>query len=346
VHNQFNPWASDDQQGSGQREWRGPQPGQSDREDPPGQFGQPGYDHEEPGFNRQGYVPHHPYQPPAGDHQEWFDTTPVPPIGRHPAADQAFTERERIEREIAAVAAHGVAEPPPGRGRRLPGPIGLAAVVTALLVIFGAGAALLSPTFTGGDGGSGSDVLADAGVADAGLAVPTEPATPEPTPSTSTPAPSPTAAAALTPKPERSTAKPRPKPSTAKPRSATTAREDRVTALVNQERARAGCGTVRTNAQLRTAARRHSQDMADRNYFSHDSLDGRTPWDRAEAAGYQRAIGENIAKGQATPEAVMAAWMDSPGHRRNILNCDARATGVGLAFDGATPIWTQLFGAV
>ncbi|MFI5844877.1 CAP domain-containing protein [Catenuloplanes sp. NPDC051500] len=124
-----------------------------------------------------------------------------------------------------------------------------------------------------------------------------------------------------------------------------TSMEDAVTALVNEERATAGCGKVTTNEKLRTATRGHSQDMADQDYFDHKSLDGRSPWDRAGAAGYDNAIGENIAKGQQTPEAVMESWMNSDGHRANILNCKAKETGVGLAYDGNTPIWTQMFGS-
>jgi uncharacterized protein YkwD len=121
--------------------------------------------------------------------------------------------------------------------------------------------------------------------------------------------------------------------------------EDAVTAIVNTRRAEAGCGKVTTNEKLRTATRGHSQDMADQDYFDHTSLDGRSPWDRSGAAGYKNAIGENIAKGQQTPEAVMESWMNSDGHRKNILNCSAKETGVGLAYDGKTPIWTQMFGS-
>ena len=87
--------------------------------------------------------------------------------------------------------------------------------------------------------------------------------------------------------------------------------------------------------------------MVKRNYFSHTSPDGTTFVTRAKAAGYTSPIGENIAWGYRTPEAVMTAWMNSPGHRANILNCKAKAVGVGLArkADG-TPYWTQVFGSV
>jgi uncharacterized protein YkwD len=82
--------------------------------------------------------------------------------------------------------------------------------------------------------------------------------------------------------------------------------------------------------------------MANQNYFSHTSKDGRTFDQRIKAAGYPRPGGENIAKGQRTAESVMKAWMDSPGHRRNIENCDFKAIGVGLDTRGF--VWTQNFG--
>jgi uncharacterized protein YkwD len=238
----------------------------------------------------------------------------------------------------------GRPEPAPARrGLRLPGPLGLAALIAVLLVTFGAGAALLSPSFAGGRDGS-RDTAAQpvedpyGAAADPSTSAPQEPAA---APTTATPERTAAPTRTAKPKPKRTTARPAPKPATGN-----TAREDRVTALVNQERAGAGCGRVRTDERLRRAARGHSRDMAARNYFSHDSLDGRSPWDRAEAAGYPQPIGENIAKGQRTPADVVRAWMNSPGHRRNILNCDAKAIGVGLAFDDGVPVWTQMFGAV
>ncbi|HEU4423463.1 MAG TPA: CAP domain-containing protein [Pilimelia sp.] len=230
---------------------------------------------------------------------------------------------------------------------RLPGPIGLAVLVAVLLVTLGVGAALLPSSFAGR--GGNPDGIAGAGPADPAAAADTlagldDPgAAPSATPGTPPTAnPTPT----VKPTPTRPARTAQPKPGPTKPRSGTVAREDEVTALVNQRRASAGCGAVRTDERLRRAARGHSQDMADKNYFSHDSLDGRSPWDRAKAAGYAQPIGENIAKGQRTPAEVVKAWMDSPGHRRNMLNCDAKAIGVGLAYDGNSPIWTQLFGAV
>lgn len=121
-----------------------------------------------------------------------------------------------------------------------------------------------------------------------------------------------------------------------------------VVRLVNVERAKvAGCPALRVDARLATAARLHSEDMARQNYFSHTSLDGRSPWDRIAAQGYTGATGENIAAGYQTPASVMTGWMNSSGHRANILNCTSRAIGVGIGYGGSYGIyWTQTFGRV
>ena len=145
-----------------------------------------------------------------------------------------------------------------------------------------------------------------------------------------------TAAGAATPTPTRSTAKPAGNPSY----------EDQVVTLVNQERAKAGCKALTVDSRLVTAARGHSQDMATRNYFDHNTPEGVTPWTRITNAGYHfSSAAENIASGQATPASVMNAWMNSAGHRANILNCNLRNIGVGLAYNAKhTPYWTQDFG--
>lgn len=128
--------------------------------------------------------------------------------------------------------------------------------------------------------------------------------------------------------------------------TATTPEAAEVLRLVNVERARAGCAAVHVDARLATAARLHSEDMARQNYFSHTSLDGRTPWDRIRAQGYAYGSAENIAAGYATPAAVMTGWMNSPGHKANILNCANKALGVGVGRGGRYGIyWTQDFGS-
>ncbi|KAB2591156.1 sigma-70 family RNA polymerase sigma factor [Streptomyces arboris] len=156
---------------------------------------------------------------------------------------------------------------------------------------------------------------------------------PSPTKSTRPPAPS---TAAPAPKPP-----PPPAPAPAPPAS----ESGQVLQIVNTERAKEGCGPVTSNDLLATAAQRHSADMASRDYFSHTSPDGTDPGDRITAAGYRwSTYGENIAKGQRTPADVMRSWMDSPGHRANILNCSFKEMGIGKVDSGGGPVWTQKFG--
>ncbi|MEO3856069.1 CAP domain-containing protein [Acrocarpospora sp. B8E8] len=121
--------------------------------------------------------------------------------------------------------------------------------------------------------------------------------------------------------------------------------EDEAVRLTNAARQREGCRALRTEERLRTAARAHSADMAARRYFSHDSLDGRSPWDRIRATGYAYPAAENIARGQRTPREVVDAWLDSPGHRANIMNCDLKAIGIGVRLGTGGPWWTQNFGS-
>jgi uncharacterized protein YkwD len=120
--------------------------------------------------------------------------------------------------------------------------------------------------------------------------------------------------------------------------------EEAVIRLTNEARARAGCPAVRFDARLRTAARRHSMDMGLHDYFGHDSRDGDTFADRITDAGYPRPGAENIARGYRTAAAVMDGWMDSAGHRANILNCGLRTIGVGMYDGPGGPWWTQDFG--
>ncbi len=91
------------------------------------------------------------------------------------------------------------------------------------------------------------------------------------------------------------------------------AAESEVLSLVNQERAKAGCKPLTADAKLAALAGDYSEDMARRGFFSHTSPDGKSPWDRAEAAGVSDLGGENIARGQANARSVMDSWMNSPG---------------------------------
>ncbi|WP_106615681.1 CAP domain-containing protein [Saccharothrix carnea] len=121
--------------------------------------------------------------------------------------------------------------------------------------------------------------------------------------------------------------------------------EAKVVELTNGERAAHGCPALAADDRLAAAARAHSADMAAQNYFDHVSKDGRSFVDRVKAAGYPAPGAENIAAGQRTAEAVVKGWMDSPGHRANILNCKLKALGVGLARGGSYGwYWTQNFG--
>lgn len=128
------------------------------------------------------------------------------------------------------------------------------------------------------------------------------------------------------------------------PSGALTGNVATVVKLVNQERAKAGCSAVKLNGRLTDAAQEHSADMAEHENMSHTGSDGSTPSDRISAAGYNwRSYGENVAYGYSSPSSVMKGWMDSPGHRRNMLDCSFKEIGVGLAQPGS--YWTQDFGA-
>jgi uncharacterized protein YkwD len=124
--------------------------------------------------------------------------------------------------------------------------------------------------------------------------------------------------------------------------------ENEVLRLTNVARQEEGCSALRMDAKLRTAARRHSTDMARFGFMSHTGHDGSGPAQRIRAAGYQitGTWAENIARGYPSPEAVMDGWLNSPGHRANILNCSLRAIGVGVVRSaGGRVYWTQDFGA-
>ncbi|GES32016.1 CAP domain-containing protein [Streptomyces angustmyceticus] len=171
------------------------------------------------------------------------------------------------------------------------------------------------------------------------------------TPSTS-PSPHRTSSAAGKSEARRST-EPSGRPSSAAPlRSAAPSKapdtqssaEGQVLSLVNQERDRAGCSPVTADKELGGLAQQFSDDMARRGFFDHTDPDGDTPWDRARDAGIDDLGGENIARGQATAQAVMDSWMKSPGHRANILNCEYRTLGVGAHVGPGGPWWTQDFG--
>ncbi|MGW9436495.1 CAP domain-containing protein [Streptomyces sp. NPDC055607] len=194
-------------------------------------------------------------------------------------------------------------------------------------------------------------------------------AKPKPKP-TSTPSPAPKATKKTAPKPVRTAAPktsaaptteapaPKPDPTTQAPTAkapvrkaapASTANrndaaEAEVLRLVNTERATVGCTPVTADARLASLAGAFSADMAARGFFDHTDPDGNTPWARAQKVGVSTLAGENIARGQADAAAVMESWMNSDGHRANILNCDFKTMGVGVYFGDGGPWWTQDFG--
>ncbi|MBE7025340.1 MAG: SafA/ExsA family spore coat assembly protein [Ruminococcaceae bacterium] len=118
--------------------------------------------------------------------------------------------------------------------------------------------------------------------------------------------------------------------------------ESEVIRLVNEARAENGLPALKTNWELSRVARYKSQDMKDKRYFSHTSPTYGSPFTMMKNFGITyRSAGENIAKGQRTPAAVVQAWMNSQGHRANILNKSFTEIGVGYVADGN--YWTQMF---
>lgn len=134
--------------------------------------------------------------------------------------------------------------------------------------------------------------------------------------------------------------------------------EDEVTTRVNALRAAGGscaaeevfppAGPLTVDARLVDAARAHGADMAAHGYFAHESLDGRSPFQRMEAAGYTGfAAAENLAAGQRSPAEVVEAWRTSPGHCRNLYDADLNEVGVGYVYEERSPyrhFWVQDFG--
>ncbi|MET7617377.1 CAP domain-containing protein [Streptomyces sp. NPDC005408] len=240
----------------------------------------------------------------------------------------------------------------------------------AITVVTGVGVTLAT---SGGQGGATDRVKTDAaadvpGPADAAAGSATPLATPSANPSV-TASPSPSVKASAKPKPSARAASPkvtaksgsgtgssgggeRPTPRTdsgsgsGSGSGSSSGAEAQVLALVNKERASAGCSALMSNAKLTRAADDYSDVMARSGVMSHTGPDGSTMAGRVDATGYLwSALGENIAQGQSDAAAVMDAWMHSPGHRANILNCSYKEIGIGVHFGDGGPWWTQDFGA-
>lgn len=130
-----------------------------------------------------------------------------------------------------------------------------------------------------------------------------------------------------------------------------------VLAGVNAERAKAGCAPLKVNSRLVAAARAHAKAMAEQNFFGHTGKDGSKSGNRIRRQGYSfRAAAENIAAGQESVSQVLGNWLGSPGHRRNILNCRLKETGIAVVYQpDDRPIqgqsrpfryyWVQVFAA-
>lgn len=132
------------------------------------------------------------------------------------------------------------------------------------------------------------------------------------------------------------------KPGTSTPADSVSAYEKKVVELVNTERAKYGLSALTLNTELSSIARAKSQDMSDKKYFSHTSPTYGSPFDMMKSFGIRyNTAGENIAYGYKTPEAVVNGWMNSAGHRANILNASYKEIGVGYVANGN--YWTQMF---
>jgi uncharacterized YkwD family protein len=156
-------------------------------------------------------------------------------------------------------------------------------------------------------------------------------------------APAPVQQPAKAPAPAEQPAKaPAEKPVAAPSTAAVSAYEQKVAELTNQERTKNGLKPLALDTELSKVAREKSRDMQSKNYFSHTSPTYGSPFDMMKKFGITyRSAGENIAMGQPTPEAVVKAWMNSDGHRKNILSPNFTHIGVGHVASGN--YWTQMF---
>nr|WP_317331448.1 CAP domain-containing protein [uncultured Romboutsia sp.] len=138
------------------------------------------------------------------------------------------------------------------------------------------------------------------------------------------------------------------KPSTTpeqKPSTDFSSYQRQVLDLVNEERTKRGISALTLDSSLSSVATKKSQDMVNKNYFDHTSPTYGSPFDMMKQFRVSyRTAGENIAKGQKTPQDIVTAWMNSEGHRKNILNPNFTNLGVGIAKDSkGTTYWTQMF---
>lgn len=208
--------------------------------------------------------------------------------------------------------------PRPGLMARLGGPIGVAAIATAVLIVFGIGAVIV-PALSGGGG--------------------------EPSAAAAAPAPAPATTTSDEPAGQtQSAAPPSTAPTTVKASPTVNASfnsgyEERVVQLVNSERRKAKCEGVRMHPQLRAAARSHSADMLTHDFSRSEGSDGSSPGDRVRKAGYNGFSDELVAKG-GDPGDVVKSWLRDDDDRDILLDCATKSIGVGAAVRGRTPYWT------
>ncbi|GIJ28373.1 hypothetical protein Vqi01_35350 [Micromonospora qiuiae] len=296
----------------------------------------------------------------AGRHRDDRDDHyGVPTPGWHGETGSEHQDPAAIDRQVADPARSG-------RRRRRSRPLvmGGAAAVATLVVSVGVAALALPGNDTPTSTSAGELPVATApALPDEEPAIPLdtiESPSPSPSvfPSTAAPSPAPSRTARTrtlpTPAQSRSTAASRQgaerqgslnreTTASATPSGGTTSEAAEILKLVNAERARAGCDALSIDEQLMTVAQRHSQDQADHRNMSHTGSDGSDPGERIDRVGYRwRTYGENVAWNQQSPAAVMDAWMNSVGHRANILNCNFTEIGVGVASSNG-PYWTQVF---
>lgn len=191
----------------------------------------------------------------------------------------------------------------------------------------------------GESGESGGEAGSMGGSTNAGPPGSTDETTTTAAPTTTTTAPTTTVSP-----PSSTTAPPPPTepPAESGPAADMPAPAAEVVELLNAARADAQCGPLTVDPQLTAAAQLHAADMSARGYMDHVNPEGMDPSARAAAQGYDDPVGENVAMGYPDAQAVMEGWMNSPGHRQNIENCDYSTVGVGVDDDGW--YWAQVFG--
>jgi uncharacterized protein YkwD len=138
--------------------------------------------------------------------------------------------------------------------------------------------------------------------------------------------------------PAYTTAAPVSRPSTEQTQASRNAMLQRIVELINARRREAGLGPLTIHQTLASCAQKYSEVLAAQSNISHTGPDGSNPGDRLRRCGYRwRSYGENLAAGQSSAEEVVAAWMASPGHRRNILNAKVREIGIGHTYRANDP---------